>query len=116
MPPPVADRATRARRVEPRESGPPAESSAVGNRALTGRSATEMDSGRLRAVFGTEEETWEDPDRPRMHWRRLPCGCVFAEKYSGDWRVRSKCPVWDSRHEAELSGVYRTLEDVEWDD
>lgn len=33
-----------------------------------------------------------------------------------DWRVRSKCRVWDSRHEAQLSGVYRTLEDVEWDD
>jgi hypothetical protein len=76
-----------------------------------------MDSGRLRSVFDQEIKSWEDPDRPGMHRRRFRCGCEFAEKYQGDWRVRVKCAEWDALHEPKLSGVYRRLgEDVEWDD
>jgi hypothetical protein len=76
-----------------------------------------MDSGRNRAVFGEEIEGDEDSDRPGMHWRRFACGCEFAEKYQGDWRVRMKCVAWGRLHEPKLSGVYRRLgEDVEWDD
>lgn len=76
-----------------------------------------MDSGRLRAVFGQEVACGADHDCPYMRWRRFACGCEFGEKYSGEWRVRVKCPPWDALHETECLGrVSGVGEGVEWDD
>jgi hypothetical protein len=75
-----------------------------------------MESGRTRAVFGQEVAHGFDSDGSGSGWRRFRCGCVLAEKESGDWRVRAKCEAFERLHRAKLSDVNVLLgEEFEWD-